>query len=103
MDFDLSDDQLALREGAKELLDDLASRARVRVHTDGAAAFDDALWGAMVEQGWLGVEVPEAAGGLGLGTVEVAVLSEEIGRHCAPVPYLPTVLALDVFAAAGDD
>ena len=57
----------------------------------------------MVDQGWLGVEVGEADGGLGLGSVEVAVLVEELGRHAAPVPFVPTVLALDAFAPAGDD
>ena len=33
MDFDLSDDQLALRDGARELLDRLSSPERVRAHT----------------------------------------------------------------------
>jgi alkylation response protein AidB-like acyl-CoA dehydrogenase len=32
---------------------------------------------------------------VGLGAVEVAVLSEELGRHAAPAPFVPTVLALD--------
>jgi hypothetical protein len=51
MDFDLSDDQVALQEGARELLDGLASPARVRAHTTTSAAFDPALWSAMAEQG----------------------------------------------------
>jgi alkylation response protein AidB-like acyl-CoA dehydrogenase len=103
MDFDLTEDQLALRSGANDVLEDLASPARVRAHTGTDAAFDSALWGAMVDQGWLGVEVDEAAGGLGLGSVEVAVLVEELGRHAAPAPFVPTVLALDALVAAGDD
>jgi alkylation response protein AidB-like acyl-CoA dehydrogenase len=103
MDFDLTEDQLALRSGASDVLDDLAAPARVRAHTTTDAPFDRALWAAMVEQGWLGVEVDEAGGGLGLGSVEVAVLVEELGRHTAPVPFVPTVLALDAFARAGDD
>jgi alkylation response protein AidB-like acyl-CoA dehydrogenase len=103
MDFDLTEDQLALRAGASDVLDDLASAARVRVHTTTDAPFDRALWAAMVEQGWLGVEVGEDAGGLGLGSVEVAVLVEELGRHAAPAPFVPTVLALDAFSRAGDD
>ena len=102
MDFDLTEDQLALRSGAADVLDDLASPARVRIHTTTDAPFDAALWAAMVEQGWLGVETAEAAGGLGLGSVEVAVLVEELGRHAAPVPFVPTVLALDAFSQAGD-
>ncbi len=103
MDFDLTEDQLALRSGASDVLDDLASPARVRAHTTTDHAFDGALWRAMVDQGWLGVELDENTGGLGLGSVEVAVLVEELGRHAAPVPFVPTVLALDAFAHAGDD
>ncbi len=102
MDFDLSADQLALREGARDLLDDLASPARVRTHTDSDNAYDAVLWSAMVEQGWLAIEVPEADGGIGLGGVEVAVLAEELGRHAAPAPFLATVLAVDALAAAGE-
>ena len=40
---------------------------------------DAGLWTAMVDQGWLRRRVPEAAGGLGLGWVEAAVLLEEVG------------------------
>ena len=103
MDFDLSDDQVALRDGARELLDVLASPAQVRAHTVTDAAYDPALWSAMADQGWLGIEVPEARGGVGLGTVEVAVLCEELGRHAAPAPFVSTVLAIDAFSGAGDD
>jgi alkylation response protein AidB-like acyl-CoA dehydrogenase len=103
MDFDLSDDQAALRDGARELLDGLASPVRVRAHSGTDAAYDAALWTAMTDQGWLGIEVPEARGGVGLGAVEVAVLGEELGRHAAPAPFVSTVLAIDAFATAGED
>jgi len=102
MDFDLSDDQVALRDGARELLDGFASPTQVRDHAGTDAAYDAALWAAMAEQGWLGIEVDEARGGVGLGTVEVAVLCEELGRHVAPAPFVSTVLAIDAFAAAGE-
>ena len=101
MDFDFTDDQVALREGARELLDDLAAPARVRAHTASGDAFDARLWAAMVEQGWIGIEVPEAEGGVGLGAVEVAILAEELGAHAAPAPFVPTVLALDAFRESG--
>ena len=100
MDFDFTDDQVALREGARELLDDLAAPVRVRAHTASGDAFDARLWTAMVEQGWIGIEVPEAEGGVGLGAVEVAILAEELGAHAAPAPFVPTVLALDAFREA---
>src|SRR5436190_10954185 len=103
MDFDLSDDQIALQEGARELLDGLAAPPQVRAHTASGAAFDAPLWAAMADQGWLGIEVPEARGGVGLGPVEVAVLCEELGRHAAPSPFAPTVLAIAALAEAVDD
>jgi alkylation response protein AidB-like acyl-CoA dehydrogenase len=99
MDFDFSEDQLALRDGARELLDGLASAAQVRAHTASDAAFDARLWQAMVEQGWLGIEVDEASGGIGLGTVEAALLVEELGGHAAPAPFVSTLLALDALPA----
>ncbi|MHB8680686.1 MAG: acyl-CoA dehydrogenase family protein [Acidimicrobiales bacterium] len=92
MDFDLSEDQLALRKAAATLLDAMAPTTRVRTVADGDASMDRELWAAMAEQGWPAVETPEDAGGLGLGMVEVAVLCEELGRHVAPVPFLSTVL-----------
>ena len=52
----------------------------------------------MADQGWLALEVPEDEGGLGLGTVEVAVLCEEVGRRLVAAPFLSSVLALGALA-----
>jgi alkylation response protein AidB-like acyl-CoA dehydrogenase len=125
MDFDLSADQMALRDAAAQLLDQDASQERVRAWVgdgvvvgtlpgagggerptsgdlrngaDAARGYDEALWSAMGEQGWTALERPEAEGGLGLSMVEVAVLCEQVGRHSAPAPYLSTVLALEALA-----
>ncbi len=103
MDFELSDDQVALQDGARDLLDRRASPARVRATIDGGGGLDRELWDAMAEQGWVALELPEERGGLGLTTVEVAVLLEEVGRHVAPAPYLSTVLALGALLRAGQD
>jgi alkylation response protein AidB-like acyl-CoA dehydrogenase len=136
VDFDLSADQVALRDAADALLNRYAGhdalRARVgdgvvvgtlpgapggssRAERNGDApgedaarsaaatattaadaphGFDEAVWSAMADQGWLALEVPEVDGGLGLGAVEVAVLCEQIGRRLVAAPYLPSVLAL---------
>ncbi|MFL6239871.1 MAG: acyl-CoA dehydrogenase family protein [Actinomycetes bacterium] len=110
MDFDLSADQIALRDAARELLDARSSSERVRKLIAGDDTYDTELWADMAEQGWLAIDVAEDEGGLGLGFVEVAVLSEEVGRHVSPAPYLSTVLARKALAgtewaerlAAGD-
>ena len=62
MDFELNDDQQALRSAARELLDGRSSSAQVRAVADAGASFDAELWKAMVEQGWTGIAVPESDG-----------------------------------------
>jgi len=94
MDFDLSADQRQLQAAARRLLDDRSGPARVRAHLTTGLPYDAELWSAMVDQGWCSVAVPEAEGGLGLGWVEAAVLLEEVGRHCSPVPFGPQLLAI---------
>ena len=97
MDFDLSADQVALRDAAAALLDDRCDIAAVRRACDGGG-FDAGLWAAMVDQGWTGIAVPEPLGGVGLGMVEAAVLLEQTGAHLAPVPLLQQLAALAVLA-----
>ena len=97
MDFDLSDDQTALRDAARDLLDNECTSTVVRAAAE-RGGFDGALWVSMVEQGWTGIAVPEAHGGIGLGAVEVAVLLEQAGAHLAPVPLAQQLLALEVLA-----
>ncbi|MGW9286215.1 acyl-CoA dehydrogenase family protein, partial [Streptomyces diastaticus] len=50
-------------------------------------------FGGLAEQGLLGLHLPEEAGGAGYGLVELAVVTEELGRAMAPGPFLPTTLA----------
>ena len=97
MDFDLSADQVALRDAAGALLDDRCDIATVRRACENGG-FDAGLWAAMVDQGWTGIAVPEALGGVGMGTVEAAVLLEQTGAHLAPVPLLQQLAALAVLA-----
>jgi alkylation response protein AidB-like acyl-CoA dehydrogenase len=94
MDFDLSVEQQELQEAARQLLDDRASSTQIRAHLASGDLYDRALWGAMAEQGWCAIAVPEVEGGLGLGWVEAAVLLEEVGRHVAPVPLAPQLVTL---------
>ena len=93
MDFELSDDQLALQHAAADLLDTMATSTRVREVADGPAHLDGDLWSAMADQGWTAVDAPVEEGGLGLGTVEISVLAEQLGRHVAPVPFVGTITA----------
>ena len=100
MDFELSSDQVALQDAARDLLDDRAGHDQVRAHLHSGRPYDESLWRALAEQGWLAIVLAEADGGVGLSWVEAAVLLEQIGRHTAPVPFLPSLLALMALAGA---
>ena len=62
------------------------------------------LWSTMADLGWLGVLVPESAGGLGLGLVDLVVLQEELGRLPFPGPFLSSAVAATLASVRlGDD
>lgn len=77
MDFDLTEEQLAIRDMAR----DLAQKEIVPYATrwDEEQHFPKELFTAMGELGLLGIVIPEQYGGAGLGYVEYATILEEIG------------------------
>jgi alkylation response protein AidB-like acyl-CoA dehydrogenase len=99
VDFELSDEQQALRAAAAALLDGRSSTAVVREAMEAGGTPDAGLWGAMVEQGWCGLTTPDELGGVGLGWVEAAVVLEQVGAHVAPAPILGQLVALDALAS----
>ncbi|MFB9930536.1 acyl-CoA dehydrogenase family protein [Amycolatopsis halotolerans] len=58
------------------------------------------FWKTLTEQGWHSLHLPESVGGQGAGLLELAVVTEQFGRHLVPGPFLPTVTASAVLAAA---
>ena len=103
MDFDLSKPQKLLKESARALLGRECGAGRVRELMETETAHDEGLWREMAEQGWTGLSVPEAQGGLGLGLVEMAAVAEEMGRACLPGAFLSTLFAAALVERAGDD
>src|SRR2546426_10569782 len=101
MDFAFSGDQQLLKNAARAFLDERCTSPIVRGLWDDPRGESEAMWKDMAQLGWLGLSLPEAYGGSGLGMVETAILLEEMGRAAYPGPYLPTVLAAPATAAAG--
>ena len=79
------------------------SRAAARSLLDAGTESLPAFWAELGGLGWLGLHVPEELGGSGFGLPETLVVVEELGRHLAPGPFVPTVIASAVLAAAGPD
>jgi 3-oxocholest-4-en-26-oyl-CoA dehydrogenase beta subunit len=92
MDFSFSDDQLALRDLARQILGERATVNRIKEIEAGTDWFDDSLWAELAKANLLGIAVPEEHGGLGYGIVEVALLLAEQGRAVAPLPLIPTLV-----------
>lgn len=61
--------------------------------------FDRATWREMCGLGWLGLRLPESAGGTGLGTFEACALAETLGAALVPEPLVSAALAVRVLAA----
>ena len=102
MEFDLTEDQREIKNVARDLLGSRSPMASVREAAE-QATYDPALWREIVELGWPGIAVAEPYGGQGLGSVELAVLLEELGYACAATPFLSTAVAAAVIQATGSD
>jgi alkylation response protein AidB-like acyl-CoA dehydrogenase len=63
MNFDLSEEQLILRDQARKFLSERAAPSRVRRVLETDALYDADLWRGMVEMAWPGTAIPEAFGG----------------------------------------
>ena len=104
MNFDFSDEQKMLREQAHGFLRDKSPTAVARQILEGDESFDRQLWQAIVDMGWTATRIPEEYGGLGLGSLELCVIAEELGRALAPTPFSSSVyLATDAIVMAGDE
>lgn len=86
MDFSFTDEQNALRELARRILEAEATPDRLRAVEESEERVDRALWETLAEAHLLGAALPEAHGGSGYGFFELCVLLEEVGRAVAPVP-----------------
>jgi alkylation response protein AidB-like acyl-CoA dehydrogenase len=64
----------------------------VRGQEDTETGFSPELWQKMAGLGWLGLPFPEQYGGYGLGNVDLALLSKEMGCSLCPSPYIPSVV-----------
>ncbi|MFH8881273.1 acyl-CoA dehydrogenase family protein [Streptomyces californicus] len=93
MDFQLSDDQRALRSGMRDLLGAVFDRDRLRAAVERGGTLDRALWRELGAAGFFALRLPEEDGGVGLGLPEAVLLFEEAGRALLPGPLVATHLA----------
>lgn len=102
MDFGFSEEQSLLRDSVRRFMQHECPLTRVRTIMASTTGHDAALWKQVADLGWLGLCIPESAGGLGLKWVDLTVLLEETGRGLSPLPILSQALAATAIARCGN-
>ncbi|MEU2102666.1 acyl-CoA dehydrogenase family protein [Nocardia sp. NPDC019255] len=93
MTNDPTADQRLFQSTTREFLADTVPVSTVRALGEAGTGFDRTWWRRAAELGWTAMLVPESLGG---GTVsgrpmtELAAVAEELGRACAPGPFVTT-------------
>lgn len=79
MDFSISENQRAIREGVSAVVRQFGDDYWLARDEDGV--FPCEFHQAMVQAGWLGITMPAAYGGSGLGAMEAVVMMHEVASH----------------------
>jgi alkylation response protein AidB-like acyl-CoA dehydrogenase len=92
MDFSIREEEQAVVELARKILEDHATNERLKALEASGEACDSKLWRALAQSRLLGTAIPEAYGGADLGFMALCLLLQEIGRTVAPVPVFPALV-----------
>jgi alkylation response protein AidB-like acyl-CoA dehydrogenase len=102
VDFELSDEQVLLRDASRRLLETHSPLTEVRRLADTDNGFDPEVWARGAELGWPVLAVSEDAGGAGGDLVDLAIVAEELGRMVHPGPLQPTSIVAIAAARHAD-
>jgi len=92
VDFDFREEEQAVADLARKILEDQASNERLREVETNDEPWDTTLWQALAAANLLGTAIPEAQGGSELGFLALCALLQEVGRTVAPVPVYPALV-----------
>lgn len=104
MDFNLSEEQLMLREGVERYIrDDYGFEAR-RHQAGNGEGFSRDHWQQFADLGWLALNLPEDVGGLDCSFVETSLVLESFGRGMVLEPFVSSaVLCARIVDRSGSD
>ena len=103
MNFGFSEEQDLLRSQVRKFLDESCPLEKVRELAETPAGYSAEHWKQLGELGFLGLVLPEAYGGAGLGFEDWVVLLEETGRSLFPSPLISSTLAGLLVADTGSE
>ena len=104
MDFSLNEEQKIFQSSARQFIESKGDLNLSRRYTDGEDNILNELWSELGELGYLGINISEQYGGLGMGALTLVPVLEEIGRAVLPGPYAETMgFATPLLEAYGTD
>lgn len=89
MDARLTDEQQALRDSVARLAADLGPDSPADLPAKDPGKTD---WARLAEMGLLGMRLPESAGGMPVSGVEIVLVTEELGKHLVPLPFIASAV-----------
>ncbi|MGW0183657.1 acyl-CoA dehydrogenase family protein, partial [Nocardia sp. NPDC003345] len=105
MNLDLTADQRLFQQTTREFLAGTVPVATVRALGESGAGFEADWWRSATELGWTAMLVAEEYGGgtiSGRPLTELALVATELGRACAPGPFVTTNAVLAGLADVGE-
>ncbi len=104
MDLSYTDEQRLLQDSAARFVARAYDAATRRAILQRDAPFSPDVWRAMADLGWLGLTLPEDAGGSGGDAVDASILMAALGKGLVLEPFASTVLlGGHLVAEAGSD
>ena len=104
MDFALTEEQLMLQESIGGYLRSACPLDSVRESSESGDTHTPKIASGLVELGAAGILIPDQFGGVGMGLLEAALISEALGSVVAPVPFVASsVMAPIALLGAGSD
>ena len=95
MDYFLTEDQIALRDLVRQIADEKVRPVAAKYDRDGTFPWD--LVKVFAEAGLFSSVVPEEYGGMGLGVLELALITEELSKACGGIALSVAASALGMF------
>lgn len=104
MDFSFSEEQQAVSDLAKQVLEGTVNPDRLKEMRASGEHLDRKAWQELANAGLIGIALPEQYGGSDQGFLAATLVLEQIGRTVAPVPYYASaVLGALPIARFGSD
>ena len=101
--IEFSDEQSMLLETAMDFCTNRSPIGTVRARIEDEKGLAAAEWQERADLGWMGIAIPEASGGLGLGLGSVVPVVESMGRTLLGSPFFATTLAAQALVHGGSE